>query len=486
MIESARCAVGLMQTRDDWAAAFSTPRLRQGTFVDLHFDSDDARRRFAREVVDRLRAEGFQALWAGGCVRDMLLGIKPTDYDVATNATPEQVLKLFRRAVAVGVSYGVVRALGSKGSGDVEIATFRRDGAYLDGRRPESVTFGSAVEDASRRDFTINGMFLDPIAGDVIDYVKGREDLAARVLRAIGEPTERFQEDKLRLLRGVRFAARFDLDIEGRTREALMNMADQVVVVAPERIAQEFRKMLVHSSRSRALTLAFETGLLAAILPELVPMKGLSQNKPVQPDGDLWDHTLLALDGLGDEPSFPLAFATLLHDVGKPRTKGLQEGKITFHQHEIVGRRIAESICRRLKLSNAERERIEWLVENHQALGEATRLREARLKKLLASAGIDELLALHRADALATNGDTSQVDYCEYYLREQPQGPINPPDLVTGHDLVRHGLKPGPRFSTILEVVREAQLDRVILSKRDALAWIDQKIAEGHWPDEKT
>ncbi len=437
----------------------------------------DARRAFAREVVDRLVGAGYQALWAGGCVRDLILGEEPSDYDVATDARPEAVLGLFRRVVPVGVSFGVVRVLGPEGAGEVEVATFRSDGDYLDGRRPEAVRFGDARLDAERRDFTINGMFLDPGTGEVLDFVGGRADLDARVLRAIGEPDARFAEDKLRLLRAVRFAARFDLAIDDRTRRAIAAMAASVRVVAAERIAQELRRMLVHPTRSKAMDLAMDLGLIAAVLPPVARMKGLFQGKPVQPLGDLWDHTRMVLENLPANPSFPLAFAALLHDAGKPDTKVLQQGRTTFHNHEQAGRVIAERLGRDLKLANAERERVAWLVEYHQYLGEATKLREAKLKRILAEPGIDELLALHRADALATTGDASHVDYCESYLRDQPAGPINPPPLVSGHDLARHGLKPGPRYKEMLELVYEAQLDRLVASKRDALEWLDRHLA---------
>jgi poly(A) polymerase len=412
-------------------------------------------------------------------VRDEVLGLTPSDYDVATDAVPDQVMKLFRRTCEVGLSFGVVRVLGPEGAGEVEVATFRSDGEYLDGRRPESVTFGTPEQDSARRDFTINGMFLDPETGEVIDFVGGTDDLRAGILRAIGEPEERFAEDKLRLLRAVRFAARFGFSIEPRTRRAVEAMADQVTVVAAERIAHELRRMLVHRSRARAMDLALETGLVAAILPELLPMKGLFQGKPVQPQGDLWDHTLLVLECLPEEPNFPLAFATLLHDVGKPATRAIQDGRPTFHNHEQVGRRIADAIGRRLKLANAEREHMAWLVEFHQYLGEAKRLREAKLKRILAMPGIEDLLALHRADALASTGDTSQVDYCEYYMREQPTGPINPPPVLTGHDLIRHGLSQGRLFKVILDQVRELQLERVINSKREALEWVDRQSEAG-------
>lgn len=437
----------------------------------------EQRREFATHVVGRLRQEGFQALWAGGCVRDLLLNLPPADYDVATDARPEQVMAIFRgRTVPVGVSFGVVRVRDNRG-GEVEVATFRSDGAYVDGRHPESVAFSSPREDAERRDFTINGMFYDPQTGQVIDYVGGQADLKAGILRAIGDPWARFREDKLRLLRAIRFAARFRLTIDPATQAALVAMAGQIVVVAVERIAQELRRILVHESRARAVDRMLESGLIAAILPPLVPMKGVFQGKAVQPEGDLWAHTLLVLELLPPEPSFCLAFAALLHDVGKPKTKAIHNGRLSFHNHEQVGRQIADDLCRRLRLSNAERERITWLVEYHQYLGEAKRLREAKLKRILAMPGIDELLDLHRADALASFGESPHVDYCQYYLRAQPMGPINPPPLVTGHDLVRHGLSPGSHFSGILTQIREAQLDRVVNSKREALEWLDRRLA---------
>jgi poly(A) polymerase len=253
-------------------------------------------------------------------------------------------------------------------------------------------------------------------------------------------------------------------------------------VVAAERIAQELRRMLVHETRAAAMDLMMETRLMAAVLPPVVAMKGVFQGKPTQPEGDLWAHTLLVLELLPREPSFPLALAALLHDVGKWPTRSFHHGRYSFHNHEVAGRAITDDLCRRLKLSNAERERVTWLVEFHQYLGEAKRLRESKLKRMLSRPGIADLLALHRADALASTGDASQVDYCEYYLRTQPTGPINPPPLLTGHDLTRHGLSPGPHFATILEQVREAQLDRLLGSKRDALEWIDRKLAAGELP----
>ena len=447
-----------------------------------------ARRDFALEVVLRLRRAGFQALWAGGCVRDLLLGLVPVDYDVATDATPEQVmLSLPFRAITVGISFGVVRIRHPRMQGiEVEVATFRSDSAYVDGRRPAAVIFSSPELDAARRDFTINGMFMDPESSQVIDYVGGLDDLRNQVLRAIGDPAERFREDKLRLLRAIRFAARFNLEIEPNTLQSLRAMAGEVVVVSPERIAQELRRMLVHENRAQAMNMALEVGLVAAILPPLVDMRGLFQGKPVQPEGDLWDHTMLVLRLLPVRPSFTLAFAALVHDVGKPFTRANHHGRTSFHSHDQVGSRIADRLCKNLRLSNVERERITWLVAFHQYLGEAKKLREAKLKRVLAQPGIDELLALHRADALASTGDTEHVDYCAYYLENQPAGPINPPPLLTGHDLVRHGLEPGAHFAVILETIREAQLEGRVQSKREVLDWVDRYMATGSWPDEES
>ena len=438
-------------------------------------------RDFALDVVRRLRQAGYQSLWAGGSVRDLILGQTPADYDVATDATPEQVmLVLPYRAVTVGISFGVVRVRDPRRAGvEVEVATFRSDGAYVDGRRPESVVFSSPELDAARRDFTINGMFMDPLTGELIDYVGGLADLNQHLLRAIGDPAARFHEDKLRLLRGIRLAARFQLRIEPATRAALQAMAGQVVTVSAERIAQELRRMLVHESRTQAMNLALDVGLVAAVLPPLLPMKGLFQGKPMQPEGDLWDHTMLVLDLLPREPSFALAFAALLHDTGKPSTKVFHRGRHGFPNHEQRGARIAAGLCRALKLSNAEREQVTWLVAFHQYLGEARKLRDSKLKRILAEPGIDDLLALHRADALASTGNTDDVDYCRHYLKTQPSGPINPPPLITGDDLVRHGLKPGAQFATLLEKTREAQLDGLIRTKPEALELVDRQLATG-------
>jgi poly(A) polymerase len=438
-------------------------------------------REFATDVVKRLRGAGFQAFWAGGCVRDYLLGLCPKDYDVATDARPEQVRGLFRRTVAVGMSFGVVQVLGPRGPGGlmkVEVATFRSDGTYSDGRHPDDIVFASAREDALRRDFTINGMFYDPVDDQVIDYVGGREDLQAHRLRAIGDPTARFREDKLRLLRAIRFATRFELTLDAVTAAAIGPFATQIREISAERIADELRKLLVDRHRARGLQLMDGTGLVQAILPELLEMKGLPQGPPHAPSGDLWEHVLKVLELLGEEPSFPLAFAALFHDVGKRRTVGRTPDRYTFYSHEEVSRRMASETAIRLKLSNAERERIEWLVKKHQFLCDARQMRPSKLKMMLVHPGIRELLQLHRADAVASGRSTDHVEYCEQLLGEWSEADLNPEPFVSGHDLRRVGLEPGPKYKEILDKVREAQLDGTITSRSQALEMVKRLLEE--------
>jgi poly(A) polymerase len=432
-------------------------------------------REFAIAVVRRLRQAGYQALWAGGCVRDELLGLTPKDYDIATDARPEEVQRLFDHTVAVGMVFGVIKVLGPQMDGvflEVEVATFRSDVSYSDGRHPDSVEFSSAQEDALRRDFTVNGMFFDPLENKLIDYVGGQQDLNARLLRAIGDAPARFAEDKLRMLRAVRIATGFDLALEGATAQAIEKMAEQITVVSAERIADELRRLLVYPRRARGINLLHDLRLAAVLLPEILPMKGLPQGLPNAPSGDLWQHVMRVLDLLGPEPSFPLAFAALLHDIGKPRVQGRTRDRYTFYTHEHVGSRLAGEIALRLKLSNAERDRIIWLVEKHQFLCDARQMRTSKLKVMLNHPGIHELLALHRADALASGHSTDHVDYCDRLLQEWTEADLNPPPLLTGHDLARAGLRPGPQFKQLLDSVREAQLEGTLTTPKQALDFV--------------
>ena len=401
----------------------------------------DPARDFAISVVQTLRNAGYASLWAGGCVRDLLLGINPSDYDIATDATPERVLQLFRRTTHVGISFGVVRILGDKKSGDVEVATFRSDGAYLDGRRPESIRFGSAREDAARRDFTINGMFLDPLNLELIDYVGGRDDLDNLILRAIGDPHPRFVEDKLRLLRAARFAARFDLTIEETTRQAIIAMAHQVTVVAPERIAQELRRMLTHQSRASAITLARDLGLIDVIFPNLASAPA-----------EFWDETLQVLTNLPQETSFPLGLAVLFAE--------LDNGKVM-------------RICQDLKLSNDEQSHVYWLIANVHVIDLMRMPRVATLKRLLSHPYVADLQTWWKAKGVGAGaGAVKLVEFVEAYLRDLPDGPIDPPIILTGRDLIAAGHKPGPAFSVILDAVRTAQLEGEVTSRDLALKWV--------------
>jgi poly(A) polymerase len=434
-------------------------------------------REFATEVVRTLRAAGFRALWAGGCVRDQLLGLEPHDYDVATDGGPEQVQRLFRRTVAVGASFGVVEVLGPRtpaGPLKVQVATFRADVSYSDGRHPDAVVFSSPEEDARRRDFTINGMFFDPVEDRLIDYVGGERDLRDKVLRAIGDPAERFAEDKLRLLRAVRFGTRFALTLDPATAAAIRAMAGQITVVSAERIAEELRKLLTDPRRAAGMRLMDEVGLVAPVLPEVAAMKGLPQGPPAAPTGDLWGHTLAVLELLGPGVSFPLALAALLHDIGKPRTHGRTPDRHTFHGHEHVGKRMAGEICQRLRLSNAERARVEWLVGMHIYLCDAPQMKRSKLKPVLAHPGIGELLALHRADALACGRGIEHVEFCERCLREWPPEELDPPPVITGDDLREIGIPPGPLYKRLLDAVREAQLEGAVRTKEEAIALVRQ------------
>jgi poly(A) polymerase len=439
-------------------------------------------REFALDVVRRLQQAGFAALWAGGCVRDELLGLAPDDYDVATDARPDQLRPLFKHRNEIGASFGVVQVIGPRGDSGVwltvEVATFRSDGTYTDGRRPDSVVFSSPEEDAKRRDFTINGMFFDPVKEQLIDFVGGRADLSVKVLRAIGNPTERFTEDKLRILRAVRMATRFDLAIDPDTQAAATQMAGQISAVSPERIAEELRKLLTHPNRARGLRLLRDFGLVEPVLPEMVPTFTLPQGLPAAPTGTLWEHTVRVVEELKGQASFPLAFAAVLHDVGKPRTFARTPDRYTFHRHEHVGKQMAEAIADRLRLSTAEKTRVAWLVERHQYLADAPTMRASKLKPVLVHPGIRELLELHRADALASGKGLDHVTFCERVLRDTPPEELNPAPAVTGDDLIAMGLKPGREFKRLLDAVREAQLEGQIRTKADGLKFVRELRSE--------
>jgi poly(A) polymerase len=418
----------------------------------------DVKRQFAVEVVERLKGAGYQALWAGGCVRDFLMGREPKDFDVATDARPDDVRQLFgaRRTLAVGAAFGVIIVRGpSRAAGDVEVATFRTDVEYLDGRRPSQVVFSSPEEDAQRRDFTINGMFYDPVGQRVLDYVGGEQDLAAGVIRAIGEPHDRMREDKLRMLRAVRFAATLDFALDETTAAAIREMAAEIHVVSAERIAQELKKMLVDGHRRRAMELAHAVGLLERIVPELRPVLDSAT-----PAALLWERTLQMMQML-QQPGFELAMAALLHTLGP------ESAEAPASKTDAV-----DGICRRMRLSNDESERIGWLVAHQHVFDGVRGFSPARLKRLLSHRFVGELIELLRVRTLAAGGDLSDYAFCTEYLERTPPEEINPLPLLTGDDLIRSGLKPGPGFRELLERVRDAQLNGEIRSQAEAIGYV--------------
>ena len=438
----------------------------------LRVMASDAREH-ATAIVRRLREASYEALFAGGCVRDEMLGRAPKDYDIATNAPAERVLALFPGSLPVGIQFGVV--LVPAGVHRIEIATFRRDGVYVDSRHPVSVHFGSAEEDARRRDFTINGMFYDPLAARVIDYVGGTGDLRRGLIRAIGDPAARLDEDKLRMLRAVRLAARLGLTIDGGTWEAIRRAAPAIDRIAFERIGEELRMILCEGAAKRGFELLHAAGLLAVVLPEIAAMEGVEQSPDHHPEGDVFHHTMLVLDQLRD-PTETLALGVLLHDVAKPVSAGRRttpDGeRITFYGHSERGAEMAVAICQRLKRSRAVWERVAYLVRNHLRLVNAPQMRPATLKRFLREEGIHQLLELARIDALAASGDLHYYEFCRAQLAALSPAEMHPPPLITGDDLIALGHRPGPHFGKILQAVEEAQLEGALASREDALAWV--------------
>ncbi len=430
-------------------------------------------RKAAVEIVQKLREAGHEALFAGGCVRDMLMGNQPADYDIATSATPEEVMKLFRRTVPVGAQFGVVLVL-FRGR-QYEVATFRSDEGYLDGRRPQRVTYTDAKEDALRRDFTINALFYDPVKEEVIDYVDGRRDIERKIVRTVGEPLDRFEEDKLRMVRAVRFAARFDFEIEEFTLEAIKKFSANVTQVSWERIGHEVERILTGPNRGRALQILSDTTLLQRILPEVHKTMGVPQPEKHHPEGDVFEHTKIALDNLcresGGEPGSVLAFATLLHDVGKPLTYEVAD-RIRFSGHDVVGERIAEKVCRRLRLSGEKSRKIADIVANHMRFIPAKEMRESTLKKMLQRETFLDELEMHRADCLASHGNLDIYDFLKEKLESLSKEEIKPPPLIRGGDLIGLGFTPGPLFGEILRAVEEMQLEGKLCSGEEAIEWV--------------
>ncbi len=429
----------------------------------------------ARQIVERLRDHGYQALFAGGCVRDRLRGCKPTDYDIATDAEPEAVEQLFERTVPVGASFGVVLVL--LGGHPVEVARFRADEDYVDGRHPVGVRPASAEEDAQRRDFTINGMFQDPISGRIDDYVGGRADLEAGIVRAIGEPRERFAEDRLRMLRAVRFAARFGFEIDPETMRAITEYAPQLTAIAWERIGEEIVRILRDGNARRGFELLDESGLLEVVLPEVAAMHGVEQSPEHHPEGDVFEHTMRLLANLEKGVSESLALGALLHDVAKRDCRGRKGDRITFYGHCEIGADKAVEICHRLRRSREVWEEVGYLVRNHLRHVSAPEMRRSTLRRFLSEDGIDNLLALARLDALASNGDLTTYDFCIAKREEIGTEQLRPAPLLSGRDLLDLGWSPGPRIGEVLREVEDRQLEGELGSKEAALAWVRETFA---------
>ena len=457
----------------------------------------------AISIIRTLRERGHQAYLVGGCVRDILLGREPADYDVSTDATPDEVMRIFPRTWAVGAQFGVVLVpvdeqisrspdlqvppsgvsadqvdqLASRAHA-IEVATFRSDGLYTDGRHPDQVTYSKeAREDVQRRDFTINGLLLDPMDSQVLDYVGGQRDLEQKIIRTIGPPERRFGEDKLRMLRAIRFAARFGYDVDSDTFAAIQRLAPQIHQVSRERVRDELTKMLTEGHARPAFELLDRSGLLREVLPEIEKMKGVAQPPQYHPEGDVWTHTLMLLEQLKQGCPRTLAWGALLHDVGKPPTFRVAPDRIRFDNHVEVGEAMAQEICRRLRMSNDDTAQIVALVGNHMRFGDTFKMKPSTLKRFLRLPFFAEHLEMHRLDCLASHGNLEVHSFLVQKLADTPESEIRPQPLVTGHDLIEMGHPPGPRFREIMAALEDLQLEGRLTSREQALAYVRQEFA---------
>jgi poly(A) polymerase len=426
----------------------------------------------ANEVARRLREAGHQAYLAGGCVRDRLLGRNPKDYDIATSAIPPEVLKLFPGSNEVGAHFGVI--IVKVGGVHIEVATFRTDGSYRDGRRPDSVVFSTPEEDAQRRDFSVNGLFEDPVTGEVIDFVGGLEDLESKSLRAIGTPADRFGEDALRLLRAVRFATVLGFEIEPATWKAVEDHADDLAKISPERIRDEFSKLITSPRRAVGLDLLVSSGLIRHVVPEVLPLIGCEQPPQWHPEGDVYTHTRIMLEMLGDEASLELCLAVLLHDIAKPPTQTVDEsdGRIRFNGHDAMGAVMAEEILKRLRYPNQVIDAVVPMVARHMQFMNVQKMRVAKLKRFMSSPNFEEELELHRVDCGSSNGFTDNYEFLLEKREQFANEPLIPPPLVTGRDLIALGERPSPRFKELLEAVETEQLEGRLTDRDAALEFI--------------
>lgn len=429
----------------------------------------------AVSIVRRLVEAGHQAVFAGGCVRDHLMGKEPKDYDIATSARPEEVQRLFPKTFAVGAHFGVI--LVREGEHSFEIATFRSDGEYTDGRRPESVSFTTAEQDAHRRDFTVNGLFYDPIKDEVLDYVGGRDDLARQVLRAIGDPHQRFEEDQLRLLRAVRFATVLGFEIEAVTWAAIVEMAPKIKSISAERIREELSRILLHPNRVRGFDLLVNSGLMAAVLPEILVLQGCEQPPQFHPEGDVFIHTRIMLGLLPAQVSLSLVWSVLLHDIAKPATFTRDpDGRIRFNGHDKLGAEMSEEILRRLKYPNDVIEPTVEAVANHMVFKDVQKMRISRLKRFMARPGFEDEMELHRVDCQSSNGFSDNYDFIRQKQEEFGHDPLPliPKPLINGHGLMAMGIPKGPQVGELLTAVQNLQLEGVLTTSEEAFAWVKE------------
>jgi poly(A) polymerase len=429
------------------------------------------KRASALEIVKSLRAKGHKAFWAGGCVRDMQIGMPPTDYDITTDARPEEVMRIFKRTIPVGEKFGVVLVV--KNGVPFEVATFRGEADYRDGRHPEKVYFTDEKEDVQRRDFTINGLLYDPVGHEVIDHVGGREDIERRLVRTIGDPWQRFGEDSLRLLRAVRFAAALGFHLEENTRRAIEEKAGDITAISRERIRDEIVKILLGRFPRRGFDLLHETGLLAHVLPEVEAMAGVPQPPEFHPEGDVFVHTMLMLERM-ESPSLDLALGVLLHDIGKPVTFEVKD-RIRFNNHDMVGARMAEKLLTGLRFPKKTVSKVASLVESHLKFMNVKEMRESTLKRFIKDPEFAEHLELHRLDCIASHGDLSAWEFCLGKVREYEQEVIPPPPLVKGKDLIELGFVPSPLFSEILSLLQDLQIEGKITTREEAVELILEK-----------
>ncbi len=427
-------------------------------------------------IVRTLHEAGYTAYLVGGAVRDLILGIAPGDFDVATDALPDQIAALFQETKFVGAAFGVM--IVRSNTEQVEVATFRHEGVYLDGRHPERVEFSASMaDDAQRRDFTVNALYLDPLKGIVHDHVGGLDDCRTRTLRTVGEPADRFAEDGLRLLRAARFAAACDLDVKTAVRQAMRACRRMMCAVSPERIAQELTRMLTGPSPSRALDLMRETGLLDEFLPEISALHGVPQPPDYHPEGDVWTHTLLMLEEL-ETSDAALALAVLLHDVGKPRAMRRTGGRVRFHGHDRIGMEMAREILERLRFSRAIIDKVATMVLGHMKFFDAPRMKPATLKRFMRQAHFEDLLELHRLDKLAADGNLSTYDFCRSHLEDSSDDDLAPLPLLTGNDLLAMGVTPGPRVGEMLRELETEQLEGRLNTVPEAKLWVHNQLGD--------